>query len=440
MSETPRQGRSKAAVVFQDFAERGVLSGLLLIAATVVAIVWANSPWAGSYLHIREIELSVGFATRSFTASLHHWINDGLMAVFFLLVGLEIKRELWVGELSSPRQAALPFAAALGGMLVPAMLYALVNLGGVGLRGWGIPMATDIAFALGVLTMLGSRVPLGLKVFLTALAIVDDMGAVAVIALFYTSTVAWGALVVAAAALAVLLMMNRAGFRALPPYLLAGVVLWGALLSSGIHATIAGVLLAMAIPSRTRLDAARFSTSARALLDDFDRAETGDLQVLTSKGQQEALYALDGVASAVQAPLLKLEHMLHGPVSFIIMPLFALANSGVSLDGLTNVLADRVTIGVMAGLLIGKPVGVMLFSWLAVRLGIAQLPSAVGWSELHAAAWLAGIGFTMSLFVGSLAFGEGPLLTAAKIGILLGSLIAGLVGWLLARRAADDAA
>jgi NhaA family Na+:H+ antiporter len=438
MSEIRQPALSKAAASFQDFAERGVLSGLLLIVSTVVAIVWANSPWAGSYFHLWEVELSVGVASRPFTGSLHVWINDGLMAVFFLLVGLEIKRELLVGELSSPRHAALPLAAALGGMLVPAMLYVMVNAGGEGIRGWGIPMATDIAFALGVLTLLGPRVPLGLKVFLTALAIVDDMGAVAVIALFYTSTISWGALALAATALAVLFVMNRAGVRALLPYLLAGLFLWGALLSSGIHATIAGVLLAMTIPSRTRLNAENFSARARVLLDEFDRSETGDLLVLTSKGQQEALYALDVVASGVQAPLLKLEQVLHGPVSFIIMPLFAFANAGVSLDGLTSVLTDRVTIGVLAGLVIGKPAGVMLFSWLAVRLGAAQLPAAVGWSELHSAAWLAGIGFTMSLFVGSLAFGEGPLLTAAKVGILLGSLVAGSVGWLLARHTADD--
>jgi NhaA family Na+:H+ antiporter len=440
MTQTPQTQRSRAAAAFQDFAERGVLAGFLLIAATLVAIVWANSPWASSYFHLWEVKLSLGFASRPVIGSLHHWINDGLMAVFFLLVGLEIKREVLVGELSSPRQAALPFAAAVGGMLVPAVLYSMVNLGGEGLRGWGIPMATDIAFALGVLTLLGPRVPLGLKVFLTALAIVDDMGAVAVIALFYTSTISWGAMAMAVVALLLLLAMNRLGLRQLSPYLLGGVVLWGALLSSGVHATIAGVLLAMAIPSRTRINAQEFSARARELLDEFDRSETGDLLVLTSKGQQEALYALDVAASGVQAPLLKLEHALHGPVSYLIMPLFAFANAGVSLVGLTSVLTDRVTVGVILGLLIGKPAGVMLFSWLAVRVGVAQLPAVVGWRELHGAAWLAGIGFTMSLFVGNLAFGEGPLLTSAKVGILLGSLVAGSVGWFLVRRSADDTA
>lgn len=440
MHETQLTQRSKPTNAFQDFAERGVLAGLLLITATIVAIVWANSPLADSYFHLWEVELSVGLTSGPLSHSLHDWINDGLMVVFFLLVGLEIKRELLVGELSSPRHAALPLAAAIGGMVVPALLYSLVNLGGAGARGWGIPMATDIAFALGVLTLLGPRVPLGLKVFLTALAIVDDMGAVAVIALFYTSSIAWGALGLAAVAGVLLLTLNRFGVRHLAPYLLAGLALWGALLSSGIHATIAGVILAMAIPSRTRINAKEFSDQARGLIEDFERSETGDLAVITSKGQQEALYALDAAASGVQAPLLRLEQHLHGLVSYLIMPLFALANAGVALEGLTSVLSDRVTIGVVAGLLIGKPGGVMLFSWLAVRLGVAQLPVAVAWSELHAAAWLAGIGFTMSLFVGSLAFGEGQLLTAAKVGILFGSLVAGTVGWYLARRYADDRA
>ena len=437
MTEPRRQKRPTAS--FADFAERGVLSGVLLIAVTALALVWANSPWSETYFHLWETEVSLGLAARPVTASLHDWINDGLMAVFFLLVGLEIKRELLVGELSSIRQATLPLAAAVGGMLVPAVLYWMLNMGGEGARGWGIPMATDIAFALGVLTLLGPRVPVGLKVFLTALAIVDDMGAVLVIALFYTSTISWGAIGLAAVAMVILLTMNRLGVRQILPYLLAGIALWAALLTSGVHATIAGVLLAVTIPSRTRINAEEFLREGRSLLDDFESSETGDLLVLTSKGQQEALYELDRNASAVQAPLLKLEHVLHGPVSFLIMPLFALANAGVSLAGVGGALIDRVTIGVIVGLLVGKPVGVMLFSWLAVRLRFADVPANVSWRDLHGAAWLAGIGFTMSLFVGSLAFGEGSAqLTAAKVGILIGSLVAGTVGWYLTRRTATN--
>ena len=402
--------------------------------ATAVALVWANSPWADSYVHLWEIQLSVGPAARPITAPLHRWINDGLMAVFFLLVGLEIKRELLVGELSSIRQATLPIVAAIGGMVVPALLYAIVNLGGDGARGWGIPMATDIAFALGALTLLGPRVPFSLKVFLAALAIVDDMGAVIVIALFYTSAIQWTALALGGLVIAGLVALNRLQVKSLTPFLLLGVMLWLALLSSGIHATLAGVILAMAVPSRTRINALEFSTKARALIDDFDRAETGDLQVLTSKGQQEALYALDVASSGAQAPLLRLEHELHGVVSFVIMPLFALANAGVALNGMSGALTDRVTLGVIIGLVLGKPAGVMLFSWLGVRFRIADLPSGVTWSGIHGVAWLAGIGFTMSLFVGSLAFGDGPMLDSAKVGILAASIMAAAIGWRLLSR------
>ncbi|HEX9563116.1 MAG TPA: Na+/H+ antiporter NhaA [Gemmatimonadaceae bacterium] len=420
---------------FEEFAERGVLSGLLLMACTTVALIWANSPWAESYFHLWETMVAVGLAGSPVSGSLHHWINDGLMSVFFLLVGLEIKRELLVGELASPRQAALPIAAAVGGMIVPAALYALLNRGGEGAMGWGIPMATDIAFALGVLTLLGPRVPVGLKVFLTALAIADDMGAVLVIAIFYTSAIQWSALLVVAIAATGLIALNRWRVKGLGPYLLIGVILWGALLSSGVHATIAGVILALAVPSRTTINTTQFSARARKLLDDFDRSETGDLLILTSKGQQEAIYSLDVASSSAVAPLLRLEHSLHGLVSFFIMPIFALANAGVALGGASEMLTSPVTLGVTVGLLIGKPLGVMLFSWLAIRLRVAHLPGGVSWQQLHGAAWLAGIGFTMSLFVGSLAFGEGELLNAAKIGVLGASAIAGIAGWSLVKAA-----
>jgi NhaA family Na+:H+ antiporter len=425
----------RVTAAFEDFAGRGVLSGILLMGCTAIALIWANSPWAEHYFRLWETPVSIGLAEAPVSGSLHHWINDGLMAVFFLLVGLEIKRELLVGELASMRHAALPIAAAVGGMVVPATIYALVNAGGAGAAGWGIPMATDIAFALGVLTLLGPRVPIGLKVFLTALAIVDDMGAVLVIAVFYTSTIHAGALVLALTATAGLVALNRMQAKNLGPYLLLGAILWAALLQSGIHATIAGVILALAVPSRTPLNAAEFSERARKLIDDFDRSETGDLLVLTSKGQQEAIYALDMTSSIALAPLLRLEHSLHGVVSFFIMPIFALANAGVALGGAGESLTSAVTVGVTAGLLAGKPLGVMFFSWLAIRLKLAQLPSGVSWQQLHGAAWLAGIGFTMSLFVGSLAFGEGALLDAAKVGILGASTIAGVVGWYLVKRA-----
>lgn len=426
---------SRALQPFQEFAAKGVLSGLLLLATTAIALAWANSPWGESYFHLWETELVLGPASAPITATLHHWINDGLMVVFFLLVGLEIKRELSVGELASARQAALPIVAAIGGMVVPALLYTSVNFGGEGAHGWGIPMATDIAFALGVLTLLGPRVPLGLKVFLTALAIVDDMGAVVVIALFYSSSINFAALGVAAVVVLALLALNRMDVGALTPYLLLGLVLWAAFLASGVHATVSGVLLALTMPSTTRINAAQFSFRARHLLDEFDESETGDLLVMTSKGQQEAIHALEMASAHAQAPLLRLEHRLSGVVAFAIMPLFALANAGVALEGVTAFASNPVTLGVILGLVAGKPLGILGTSWLAVRLGLAQLPSGVTWSMMHGAAWLGGIGFTMSLFVAGLAFGQSALLDAAKVGVLSASIIAGVTGWRLVRRA-----
>jgi NhaA family Na+:H+ antiporter len=399
------------------------------MAATGLALAWANSPWSSTYFHLWEANVTIGLTSNPITTSLHHWINDGLMTLFFLLVGLEIKRELLVGELSNVRQAFMPIAAAVGGMIVPALMYAAFNVGGNGSDGWGIPMATDIAFSLGVLTLLGSRVPPSLKIFLAALAIVDDMGAVFVIALFYTSSIDATALAIAGALTFALFAMNRLRIRSLTPFLLVGIALWTALLSSGIHATIAGIILALAIPAKTRINAAEFSSAARRYLDDFDRAETGDLLVLTSSGQQEALSGLQVAATQVHVPLLRLEHGLHGIVGYVIMPIFAFANAGVVLDGAGTLLVDRVALGVVAGLLIGKPLGLTLFSWMAVKAGWAELPAGATWRAIFGVSCLAGIGFTMSLFVGSLAFGDSPLFDAAKVGILLASAVAGIVGW-----------
>ncbi|HEX4935403.1 MAG TPA: Na+/H+ antiporter NhaA [Gemmatimonadaceae bacterium] len=419
----------------QEFLRIGSMGGVVLLGTTVVALAWSNGPWAESYFHLWETPFAFGAASAPLTMSLHHWINDALMVVFFLLVGLEIKREILVGELSSPRQAALPIVAALGGMIVPALLYFLVNRGGPASAGWGIPMATDIAFALGILALLGARVPIGLKVFLAALAIVDDLGAVLVIAIFYTSQLSWAALGGAALCVAFLVTLNVRRVTALTPYLLTGHVLWYFILQSGIHSTIAGVILAFTIPTSTRLNAAEFSARARDLLDEFDRTETGDLLVITSKGQQEALAGLDVAVSAVNAPLLKLEHQLTSLVSFGIMPLFALANAGVRLTGVGEALASPGAIGVALGLVLGKMLGITAFSAGAVRLGIAALPTGVTWRLLHGAAWLGGIGFTMSLFIAGLAFGDGPLLDSAKIAVLVASSVAGLAGFLILRAA-----
>jgi NhaA family Na+:H+ antiporter len=427
---------------FQQFVRTESASGVVLLACTAAALAWANSPWSESYFHLWERTFTVGFEGLALTKTLHHWINDGLMVVFFFLVGLEIKRELLVGELASPRRAALPIAGAVGGMLVPAALFAALNAGGPGAKGWGIPMATDIAFAIGVLALLGPRVPTALKVFLTALAIVDDMGAVLVIALFYTADISLASLGAAGLVLALLVLCNASGVRHAAVYAVLGVLLWLAVLKSGIHATIAGVLLAMTIPARTRIDEDEFLARGQEALDEFRAASDPVLSsVLTNPRQQEALHRLERHVDEVQAPLLTMEHAHHGIVAFGIMPLFAFANSGVRVTPeLLGSLAWSVVLGVLLGLVVGKPLGITLASWLAARARLATVPAGVRWSALHAVSWLGGIGFTMSLFVADLAYGAGPLLDSAKIGILAASLLAGAVGWVLLRGRAPEEA
>ncbi|MET0396121.1 MAG: Na+/H+ antiporter NhaA, partial [Longimicrobiaceae bacterium] len=408
---------------------------LVLMAAALAALLLDNSPLSWLYDVFLETPVGVRVGPLGLDKPLLLWINDGLMAVFFFLVGLEIKREALVGELASPRRAALPAAAALGGMVVPAALYALFNAGGEGAPGWGIPMATDIAFALGVLALLGPRVPVSLKVFLTALAIVDDIGAVLVIALFYTSGIAWGALFAGLGLLALAALANRLGARRPPVYVLLGVGVWACFLASGVHATVAGVLLAMTIPARTRIDADGFLAHTRGALVRFEDAGEEGRSVLTNHGQQAAIHVVEEVAEAAQAPLQRIEHELHTPVAFLVIPLFALANAGVALPADAGAaLAHPVTLGIVVGLLLGKPVGITLFAWLAVRLGLAEMPAGLRWGQLHAVSWLGGIGFTMSLFVGGLAFADAAMVDRAKIGIFAASIAAGLIGWLLVRR------
>lgn len=420
---------------FSRFAQTESAGGIVLIAATLVAIAWANSPWAAIYEHLWETPLTIGAGAYALTYPLHYWINDGLMAVFFFLVGLEIKREFLVGELASARRAALPIAAALGGMVVPALLYTLLNASGEGARGWGIPMATDIAFALGVLALLGPRIPLPLKVFLAALAIVDDLGAVLVIAVFYTETIHWGALGVAFAVLAGLVVANRMQARSPLIYVFAGLVVWIAFLKSGVHATVAGVLLAMTIPARTRIDTGEFLERGRRILDYFDEAGEEGKGVLTNKSQQAAIQAMENACEAAQAPLQRIEHELHHWVAFGIIPLFALANAGVHLGGnLAGAFTEPVTLGIILGLVVGKPIGITLFAWAAVRAGLATLPASVSWRAIRGVSLLGGIGFTMSLFIAGLAFPGHPELNEdAKIGIFVASLVAGLAGWLVLR-------
>jgi NhaA family Na+:H+ antiporter len=393
---------------FQDFAHKQSSGGILLIMATVVALVWANSPWAESYAALWHTKLTVGVGDFSISKGLTHWINDGFMAVFFLVVGLEIKREILVGELSSIRNATLPVAAALGGAVVPATIYFTINAGTEGSAGWGIPMATDIAFALGVLALLGQRAPVGLKVFLTALAIVDDIVAVLVIAFFYTSDISWWALGVGVAFLAALVVANLLGVGKTLVYAVLGTGLWLCFLLSGVHATIAGVLLALTVPTSSFINPTAFLERGRYILDRFEKAG--------EKG----------------------EHALHPWVVFGIMPVFALANAGLPLGGdIGKALASPVAFGIVVGLGLGKQLGITLFAWLAVKLGVSELPNGINWRHVYGAGWLAGIGFTMSLFITDLAFSDGTLGDAAKLGILVASLIAGAVGWTVLRGASS---
>ena len=414
----------------RQFTEWQAGGGVMLLAAAAIAMVIANSAWHAPAEAIWETPLSLNFGSSHFELTLRGWISDGLMAVFFLLVGLEIKSELLVGELSTVRSASLPLAAALGGMLAPALIYVALNQGTAGAPGWGIPTATDIAFALGVLALLGSRVPPALTVFLAALAIVDDLGAVLVISLFYGHAPDPTFLLLAAGVLAVLLAANMAGVAWMSVYALLGIVLWYFVLRSGVHSTVAGVLLALTVPARSRIEPARFEAEARDRLDDFARA-TGedDRSVLSNGGQQRALAAIEEATENAQPPLAHLRHMLHVPVGFWIMPLFALANAGVPLggDGLGASLAGPVSFGVGLGLIVGKPVGILLATWIATRLG-ATLPAGAAWSTVAGVATLAGIGFTMSLFVAGLAFPGNALLAQAKLGIVIASLVAGIIG------------
>lgn len=414
---------------FRAFAANSAASGILLIAAAVVAILWANSPFAASYLSLWDTHLTIGVGDAVLSKSLLHWINDGLMAIFFFVVGLEIKREVLVGELASIRRAALPITAAVGGALVPALIFVLIVGSGENARGWGIPMATDIAFALGVLALLGDRIPVGLRVFVAALAIVDDLLAVLVIGLFYTSDISILALAAAGGCFAGLAAANLLGVRRPVVYGVLGLALWLAVLQSGVHATIAGVLLAMTIPARTKIDSADFAARARQLVDHLVRRENSD-EPPTMEEHHDALWDLETITERAQAPMLRFEHALQPWVAFIIVPIFALANAGVALGGdVGGMLTEPVVLGVAIGLVVGKQIGITTATVLVVRAGLASLPSGVTMRHIYGAAWLGGIGFTMSLFISELAFGGGAALGFAKVGILVASVVAGVGGY-----------
>ncbi len=421
---------------FQRFAQTEAAGGILLLVCAVAAMILANSPTADAYFGLWELHFGFRFGDFAMDKSLHHWINDGLMAVFFFVVGLEIKREILVGELSSLRKSALPIAGALGGVLLPAGIYAALNAGGPGSAGWGVPMATDIAFAIGVLTLLGDRVPVGLKVFLTALAIVDDIAAVMVIALFYTGDLAMTHILYAAAVLLLMALANLAGVRSPVIYFVLGWIVWYFTLKSGIHATIAGVMTAMTIPAGARIKGSDFVAHGRRLLERFEREGESTEDAPLTGMQGAVLHSLEKTCEQVESPAHRLEHGLHPYVAFLIMPLFALSNAGVAVTGsILEALADPIGLGIILGLFLGKQIGISLAAWIAVRLGMAALPTGVSWLQIYGAAVIGGIGFTMSLFVANLGFKDPALLDIAKLGVLFGSLVAGLAGYALTRAA-----
>lgn len=418
---------------FEVFIHRQTTSGVLLMLCAIAALYLANSQWRDAYHHLLEMHFSIGVQGFMLSKSLHHWINDGLMTMFFFLVGLELKREILVGELADPKQAILPIIAAIGGMLVPALIYIIFNPQGHAFNGWGVPMATDIAFALGTLALLGNRVPKNLLVFLVALAIVDDLGAVMVIALFYTEQINMTALIVVFVVLALLVSLNRGGVRRTLPYNLLGALLWLAMLKSGIHATLAGILLAFTIPMRPKYDPARFLSQMKGMVGKIHQAYESEENIIKNEELRYRVQALEDGARLVQAPAQVLERKMHLPSAYIVIPIFSLANAGIPIDwsSFFSTLTHPIALGIASGLVAGKLIGIAGFSWLVVKLGITTLPQGLNFKHIVGVGLIGGIGFTMSIFVAELGFAHHAQdLLMAKTGILFASLFAGVSGYL----------
>jgi len=416
----------------EDFIHRQTTSAILLMLCAVVALYLANSRWNEAYHHLVEMPFTIGFPDYFLSMSLHHWINDGLMALFFFVIGLELKREILVGELADPKQALLPIIAAVGGMLIPALIYIGFNQQGHTLNGWGIPMATDIAFALGTLALLGDRIPKSLLTFLVALAIVDDLGAVVVIALFYTEALDWTALAAVFLIFGCLASLNLGGIRHSLPYILFGMLLWLAMLKSGVHATLAGIFLAFCIPMRPKYDPNRFLLYANTMVMQIKEAYNKEKNIIKNEEMRSRLSALSEGVHLVQAPAQVMEHKMHLPSAYLIIPIFSLANAGIPIDwaSLGSSIMHPVSFGIVIGLVAGKLIGVAGFTWVAVRLGLSQLPEGLNFKHIVGAGLMAGIGFTMSIFVAELGFAHHPEdLLMAKTGILLASLISGISGY-----------
>jgi NhaA family Na+:H+ antiporter len=420
-----------ALLPLEQFIHSETVGAITMLAAAAVALIWANSPWSASYQALWHVRFSVDFPLLRISKDLHHWINDGLMAVFFFIVGLEMKAEIAEGELKSLRQAALPAVAALGGMIMPALIYHLFNPAGELARGWGIPMATDIAFALGAMALLGDRVPLKLRTFLLALAAADDIGAIIVIAVFYSSAISIPAVVTALIFLAILVAMKRAGVRNPFAYAVAGILFWAAVLDSGIHATIAGVILGLLTPTEAWFDYRAFLAEARPLVDRLGTAIRTD----DENGAAAMFGELETLTYETESPVYRREREVRPWVTFLVLPLFALSNAGVALGAAQfhRALGDPVTAGVFVGLVAGKLLGVLGFSGIAVLAGISALPEGVRWRQMVGVAMLAGIGFTVSLFITGLAFSADQAVASAKLGILVASVVAAVAGYLVLR-------
>jgi NhaA family Na+:H+ antiporter len=412
----------------ERFIYSETISGALLLVCAIVALAWANSPWSQSYFALRDTPVSFQFGGFSVALDLQHWINDGLMAIFFFVVALEIKRELVFGDLSDTRKATLPVVAAVGGMILPAGLYLALNFGGKGAAGWGIPMATDIAFAVAILALLGRRVPSQLRIFLLTFAIVDDVGSILVIAIYYTAHFSLPAMGLAIAILGLMFAMRWMGFRSTFAYVFPAIIFWAAMLKSGVHATIAGVILGAITPAKSWGRKSAFVAAVRRSLPDVrDSLDPGD-----SERNEVMLGRIEELARETESPLERLERMVHPWTSYLFLPLFALVNAGVALSAefIRQASTSAVTLGVMLGLVVGKVVGVTGFAWLAVRLGWAALPGGVTWRHITGAGLIGGVGFTVSLFITGLAFSETLLVEEAKVGVLAASLIAALAGYL----------
>ena len=422
---------NKISTPFEHFLHAQTTTGIVLMFMTVLALILANTPLYESYSHFFHMKIDLNVGSWHLSNSIHHWINDGLMAIFFFIIGLEIKREILVGELSNIKVAILPILAAIGGMIFPALIYLYINSNTIGASGWGIPMATDIAFAISALVLLGKRVPTALVTFLVALAIVDDLGAVLVIAIFYTEQINIIPLGLAGAMFLILISFNRFGIHMILPYFIIGVLMWFFMLESGIHATIAGVIAAMAIPSKPKNSPITFTKDTRKLLDEYDNFKVSNHYMIHEK-QKSILINIQDKIDNIGTPSARLEHSLHLPIALIVIPLFALANAGISIDfnSIGKTVMEPISLGIIAGLIIGKVIGIFGVSFLAIKLKIASLPKGSTMSQIFGVAFLGGIGFTMSIFVADLAFlGSPELIFQAKIGILSASLFSGLFGY-----------